>query len=134
VPSTTKTTTLSMTSTSSLQLTLHQQVRVNNFLAFSRRLRTVRYPKDFKPAIEKYNGRSDLSIWLKMDNIAACASGGNEDHMAGYFPIVMGKAPLLWLDNLLAECTPPRQRCLAFSQPTTRRPTTVLATLTTSPE
>jgi hypothetical protein len=104
VPSTTKTTTLSMTSTSSLQLTLHQQVRVNNFLAFSRRLRTVRYPKDFKPAIEKYNGRSDLSIWLKMDNIAACASGGNEDHMAGYFPIVMGKAPLLWLDNLPAEC------------------------------
>jgi hypothetical protein len=24
--------------------------------------------------------------------------------MAGYFPLVMGKAPLLWLDNLLAEC------------------------------
>jgi hypothetical protein len=31
------------------------------------------------------------------------ASGGNEDHMAGYFPLVMGKAPLLWLDNLIAE-------------------------------
>jgi hypothetical protein len=24
--------------------------------------------------------------------------------MAGYFPLMMGKAPLLWLDNLLAEC------------------------------
>jgi hypothetical protein len=24
--------------------------------------------------------------------------------MAGYFPLVMGKAPLLWLDNLPAEC------------------------------
>jgi hypothetical protein len=24
--------------------------------------------------------------------------------MAGYFPLVMGKAPLLWLDNLLVEC------------------------------
>jgi hypothetical protein len=24
--------------------------------------------------------------------------------MAGYFPLVMGKAPLLWLDNLQAEC------------------------------
>jgi hypothetical protein len=34
----------------------------------------------------------------------ACASGGNEDHMAGYFPLVMGKVPLLWLDNLPAEC------------------------------
>jgi hypothetical protein len=39
-----------------------------------------------------------------MYNIAVRASGGNEDHMAGYFPLVMGKAPLLWLDNLLAEC------------------------------
>jgi hypothetical protein len=68
---------------------------VNNFLAFSRRLRTIIYPKDFKPAIEKYNGRSDPSIWLKMYSIAARASGGNEDHMAGYFPLVMGKAPLL---------------------------------------
>jgi hypothetical protein len=77
---------------------------VNNYPTFSRCLRTIRYPKDFKPAIEKYDGRSDLSIWLKMYSIAARASGGNEDHMAGYFPLVMGKAPLLWLDNLPAEC------------------------------
>jgi hypothetical protein len=77
---------------------------VNNFPAFSRCLRTIKYPKDFKPAIEKYDGRSDPSIWLKMYSIAARASGGNEDHMAGYFPLVMGKAPLLWLDNLPAEC------------------------------
>jgi hypothetical protein len=73
---------------------------INNFPAFSRRLRTIRYPKDFKPDIEKYDGRSDPSIRLKMYNVAARASGGNEDHMAGYFPLVMGKAPLLWLDNL----------------------------------
>jgi hypothetical protein len=68
---------------------------VNNFPTFSQRLRTIRYPKDFKPAIDKYDGRSDPSIWLKMYNTAAHASGGNEDHMAGYFPLVMGKAPLL---------------------------------------
>jgi hypothetical protein len=78
---------------------------VNNLPAyFSRHLRTYRYPKDFKPAFEKYDGRSDPSIWLKMYSIAAHASGGNEDHMAGYFFLVMGKAPFLWLDNLLAEC------------------------------
>jgi hypothetical protein len=71
---------------------------------FSRHLRTIRYRKDFKLAIEKYDGHSDPSIWLKMYNIAARASRGNEDHMAGYFPLVMGKAPLLWLDNLPAEC------------------------------
>jgi hypothetical protein len=35
----------------------------NNFPAFSRLLRTIRYPKDFMPAIEKYDGRSDQSIW-----------------------------------------------------------------------
>jgi hypothetical protein len=80
------------------------QGAVNNFPAFSERLRTIRYPKDFKPDIEKYDSRSDPSIWLKMYNIAACASGGNEDHMAGYFRLVMGKPPLLWLDNLQAEC------------------------------
>jgi hypothetical protein len=39
-----------------------------------------------------------------MYNITARASGGNEDHMVGYFPLVMGKAPLLWLENLPAEC------------------------------
>jgi hypothetical protein len=31
---------------------------VNNFPAFSRRLRMIRYLKDFKPSIEKYDGRS----------------------------------------------------------------------------
>jgi hypothetical protein len=77
---------------------------VNNFPAFSQCLRMIRYPKDFKPAIEKYDGRSDPSIWLKMYSIAARASRGNEDHMAGYFPLVMGETPLLWLDNLPAEC------------------------------
>jgi hypothetical protein len=77
---------------------------VNNFPGFSRHLHTIRYPKDFKPAIEKYYGRSDPSIWLKMYSMAVRASGGNEDHMARYFPLVMDKAPLLWLDNLPAEC------------------------------
>jgi hypothetical protein len=77
---------------------------VNNFPAFSRRLRTIRYPKNFKTAMAKYDGRSDPSIWPMMYNSATRTSGGNEDHMAGYSPLVMGKAPLLWLDNLPAEC------------------------------
>jgi hypothetical protein len=77
---------------------------VNIFPAFSRGLPTIRYPKDFKPAIETYDSHSDPNIWLMMYSIAARASGGNEDRMAGYFPLMMGKAPLLWLDNLPAEC------------------------------
>jgi hypothetical protein len=77
---------------------------VNNFSAFSRRLRTIRYPQRLQVAIEKYDGCSDTSIWLKMYGITTRVSGGNEDHMAGYFPLVMGKAPLLRLNNLHAEC------------------------------
>jgi hypothetical protein len=60
----------------------------------------IRYPTNFKTATEKYDGRSDPSLWLKMYNIAASASGGNEDDMAGCFPLLTGKEPLLWLDNL----------------------------------
>jgi hypothetical protein len=46
----------------------------------------IKYPKDFNPTIENYDDCSDPSIWLKMYNIVARASGGNEDHMVGYFP------------------------------------------------
>jgi hypothetical protein len=35
---------------------------VNNFPMFSQRLRKIRYPKDFKPTIEKYDDRSNPSI------------------------------------------------------------------------
>jgi hypothetical protein len=34
--------------------------------------------------------------------VAVKAAGGNFDHMAAYFPLVMGDAPSLWLNNLLA--------------------------------
>jgi hypothetical protein len=64
----------------------------------------IRYPKDFMSATKRFDGLSDPSIWLRMYNIASRASRGNEDHMAGYFSLVMAKEPLLWLDNLPAEC------------------------------
>jgi hypothetical protein len=32
--------------------------------------------------------------------VAVKAAGGNFDHMAAYFPLVMGDAPSLWLNNL----------------------------------
>jgi hypothetical protein len=108
---------------------------VNKFPVLHDVLRTIRYPKDFKQAIENYNGRSDPSIWLKMYSIASRASGGNEDHIAGYFPLVMGKAPLLWLDNLPAECITSRATLSRLlTTKTTRRPTIVLVTLITTPE
>jgi hypothetical protein len=39
-----------------------------------------------------------------MYNIVARASGGNKDHMVDTSPLLMGNAPLLWLDNLPTEC------------------------------
>jgi hypothetical protein len=69
---------------------------VNNLSALSRRLRMIRYPKDFKPSIEKYDGHSDPSIWLKTYSIVARASGGNEDHMAGYLRTMCGSRTGGW--------------------------------------
>jgi hypothetical protein len=34
--------------------------------------------------------------------VAVKAAGGNFDHMAAYFPLVMGDTPSLWLNNLPA--------------------------------
>jgi hypothetical protein len=58
-------------------------------------LRSVAYPNNFKPNIQKYDGRSDPNIWLSVYYVAVKAAGGNFDHMAAYFPMVMGDAPSL---------------------------------------
>jgi hypothetical protein len=34
--------------------------------------------------------------------VTIMAAGGSFDHMAAYFPLVMGEAPSLWLNNLPA--------------------------------
>jgi hypothetical protein len=72
------------------------------FPALAPRLRSVAYPDNFKPNIQKYDGRSDPNIWLSTYYVAVKAAGGNFDHMAAYFPLVMGDAPSLWLNNLPA--------------------------------
>jgi hypothetical protein len=105
VPSTTKTTALPMTSTSYQWLMPCQQARERPTTSLrshdvSGRLDTPRTSN--QPL--KSKTVAPTQVWLKMYSIAAHASEGNEDHMAGYFPLVMGKAPLLWLGNLPAEC------------------------------
>jgi hypothetical protein len=37
---------------------------ITAFLALAPRLRSVAYPDNFKPIIQKYDGRSDPNIWL----------------------------------------------------------------------
>jgi hypothetical protein len=70
------------------------------FLALAPCLWSVAYPDNFKPNIQKYDGRSDPNIWLLMYYVAVKVAGGSIDHMAAYFPLVMGDAPSLWLNNL----------------------------------
>jgi hypothetical protein len=73
---------------------------ITTFPALAPRLRLVAYPDNFKPNIQKYDDRSDPNIWLSTYYVAIKAAGGNFDHMAAYFPLVMGDAPSLWLNNL----------------------------------
>jgi hypothetical protein len=70
------------------------------FPALAPRLRSVAYPNNFKPNIQKYDGRSDPNIWLSTYYVAVKAAGGKFDHLAAYFPLVMGDAPSIWLNNL----------------------------------
>jgi hypothetical protein len=73
---------------------------ITAFPALAPLLRSVTYPDNFKPNIQKYNSCSNPNIWLSTYYVAVKAANGNFDHMAAYFPLVMGDAPLLWLNNL----------------------------------
>jgi hypothetical protein len=60
------------------------------------------FPDNFKPNIQKYDGRSDPNIWLLTYYVAIKAASSNFDHMAASFPLMMGDATSLWLNNLPA--------------------------------
>jgi hypothetical protein len=75
---------------------------ITGFPALAPRLRSVAYADNFKPNIQKYDGRSGPNIRLSTYYVAVKAANSNFDHMAAYFPLVMGDAPLLWLINLSA--------------------------------
>jgi hypothetical protein len=52
---------------------------------------------------ENFKLRYDPNIWLSTYYVTVKAAGGSFDHMAAYFPLVMGDAPSLWLNNLPAS-------------------------------
>jgi hypothetical protein len=62
---------------------------ITAFPALAPRLRSVAYPDNFKPNIQKYDSRFDPNIWLSTYYVAVKAAGGNFNHMATYFPLVM---------------------------------------------
>jgi hypothetical protein len=73
---------------------------ITAFPALAPRLPSVAYPDNFKLNIQKYDGRSDPNIWLSTYYVTVKEVGGNFDHMAAYFPLVLGDAPSLWLNKL----------------------------------
>jgi hypothetical protein len=75
---------------------------ITAFPVLAPRLQSVAYPDNFKPNIQQYDDHSDPNIWLSTYFIVVKAAGGNFDHMAAYFPLVMGDTPSLWLNNLPA--------------------------------
>jgi hypothetical protein len=75
---------------------------LTTFPALAPHLRLVAYPNNFKPIIQMYDGRFGPNIWLSTYYVAVKVAGCNFDHMAAHFPLVMGDAPLLWLNNLSA--------------------------------
>jgi hypothetical protein len=96
------------------------------FPALAPRLRLVAYPDNFKPNIQKYDCHSDPNIWLSTYYVAVKAANGNFDHMAAYFPLMMGDAPLFWLTNLpigsITSCSDLFQAFTSNFQATYNRP------------
>jgi hypothetical protein len=128
VPNTTKTTVFSTTSTSSLQLTLHQQAREQSITS--------------QPSHD-VSGRSDTPRTsnqpLRITTVAPTQVYGSRCIASRHVPLEAMKTT--WARHHSCGSTisqqsalPHGQLCLNFSRPTTRRPTIVLAILTTSPE
>jgi len=77
---------------------------LDSFSAFSSRLRAIQWLATFKPTgIEKYDGESDPKMWLRTYSIAVRAVCGDNDIMAAYFPVMMGRRARNWLEALPAS-------------------------------
>ena len=76
---------------------------LDGFSAFSNRIRAIQWPATFKPTgIEKYDSESDPKTWLRTYSIAVQMSSGDNDIMDAYFPVMMGRHTLNWLEALPA--------------------------------
>ena len=64
-----------------------------------------------------YDGESDPKTWLRTYSIAVRATCSDNDIMAAYFPVMMGRHALNWLEALLAGSINSWQDlCSAFIQ------------------
>jgi len=91
---------------------------LDGFSTFSDRLRAIQWPATFKPVgIEKFDGDSDPKTWLRTYSIPVRAANGNNDIMAVYFPVMMSRQALNWMEALPAGSVNSWQDlCTAFVQ------------------
>jgi hypothetical protein len=68
---------------------------ITTFHALAPRLRSVAYPDNFKPNIQKYDSRSNPNNWMSTYYVTVKAASSNFDHMAAYIPLVTGDTPSL---------------------------------------
>jgi hypothetical protein len=71
--------------------------------AFSRDLKRVRGPLNFKPSgIEKYDRSTNPAEWLEVYQLTIKADGGDSNVMANYLPVGLLSSARTWLLGLLA--------------------------------
>ena len=73
-------------------------------LAFTRALRTLRWPHGFKiTRVEPYEGRMNPTQWLQAYATAVRATGGDTSVMANYLPIKLTPTTMNWFMSLAPD-------------------------------
>ena len=66
-----------------------------------KRLRAVQWPVGFKVlGVNTYDGKANPAQWLTLYEIAVRATGGDEDVMVNYLPIMLNQSANSWLLSL----------------------------------
>jgi hypothetical protein len=69
--------------------------------AFSQNLKRVYWPLNFKPLrIEKYDGSTNPTEWLKVYQLSIEAADGDSYVMANYLPVCLSSSTRTWLLGL----------------------------------
>src|SRR5207253_4720328 len=80
------------------------QIGIDGIRAFTPQLRRAEWPNGFSPkGIKTYVGDRDPEAWLRVYTTAIKASGGNQNAMANYLPVVLSPTVQDWLTGLLAN-------------------------------
>ena len=72
-----------------------------DFTPFMERLRAFRWPVGFKViGVNTYDGKANSAQWLNLYEIAVKATGGDEDIMVNYLPVMLHQSANNWILSL----------------------------------